>query len=244
MMKLFLNTLAPAYAGWLARRFLDGVYVRNGEAIRALTQDEPVILAANHVCWWDGQIMLLIHRYLGVDARFLINQSSIDEMSFLGVLGGIGIDRSSISSTLAGLERSAAWLDAPKHSLWIFPQGRYRPAHVRPLELERGVRLLARMSGATIVPVGLTYQFLDSHLPSVVVSFGEPVRGRERLVQRLEEAITVELDAADVWFDTPERSTLPAMVPSSVVPFEDRFGSRFYLFWARVFGWIRGLVGM
>jgi 1-acyl-sn-glycerol-3-phosphate acyltransferase len=235
MMHLFLQRASPIYARWLARRFLDGVYVRNLDAVAALVREESVILAGNHVCWWDGQLLLVVQRALGVQGRFLVNQTSIDRLSFIGGIGGIGVDRSTISATLASLERAAAWVTAERRALWIFPQGRYRPQSVRPLGLQRGVRVLARLSDVPVVPVALSYNYLDQHLPAVVISFGEPIRGQDKLVERLEAALQQELDAQQAWFDDPERPPLPALVPSAVVPFEEGFGARFYLFWSRLF---------
>jgi 1-acyl-sn-glycerol-3-phosphate acyltransferase len=243
MMHLFLQRASPVYARWLARRYLDGVYVKNLETVQAAVREGPVILAGNHVCWWDGQLLLVVQKALAVEGRFLVNQTSIDRLSFIAGIGGLGVDRSSVSATLASLERAASWVAAPGRALWIFPQGRYRPQSVRPLGLQKGVRVLAKLSGVPVVPVALSYHYLDQHLPAVVIAFGEPIVGQERLVERLDAALTAELDAAQAWFDDERRAPLPALVPSAVVPFEDGIGSRIYLFFSRVFRAVRAGFG-
>lgn len=241
-MALFLNLAAPLYARWLARRHLDGVWAHGLDRAREALAAGPLILAPNHVAWWDGQLILVLNRALGVEGKFLVNADNVDRMSYLRHLGGIPIDRSSVSGSLAAMEEAAAWLDRPGRLLWIFPQGRYRPPSARPLELHRGVELLHRLSRAPVMPVGSVTGWRDLHLPAWALSFGPPISGRDRLLARLEEATIAELDRLERWFDHPDDS-LEAVVPSVVVPYEDRFGSRFYLFFSDLFRWLRARLG-
>lgn len=241
-MGLFLRRFAPLYAVWIARRSLDGVFGTGLDAVREQLKTGSVILAANHVSWWDGQLMLIVNRALGVDGRFFVVANRAQELSYLRHLGGITIDRVTVGGTLGGIEEAAAFLSGgPGRLLWIFPQGRYRPAGVRPLGLERGVSLLHRMSGAAVIPTAMLPGWRELHVPSWAIGFGAPVTGRDRFMERLETGIVEQLDALDLWFDTPDRAPMPALVPSVIVPFEDRLGSRFYLFWARLWGAVTGL---
>ena len=242
MMRLFLRRFSPMYARALTRRFLDGVHVDGLERVRALLAKEPLILASNHVCWWDGQILQVVHRALGVHGKFIVQQESIDRLPYLEGVGGFGLARHSVSATLASLERAAAWLDGPQRSLWMFPQGRFRPHYVRPLELRRGVEVLAKLAQARVVPVALTYHPLEQHLPACVVSFGEPLEPGPELVTRLERAIVELLDAQTAWLDDPTRAPKSMLVPSGVVPFDQRLGSRIYMAFARLFGSVQNVI--
>lgn len=235
-MGLFLRRFAPLYAVWIARRSLDGVWATNLESVRERLAKGPVILAANHVSWWDGQIMLIVNRALGVDGRFFVVADRAQELSFLRHLGGITIDRVTVAGTLGGIEEAAEFLSGPGRLLWIFPQARYRPSSVRPLGLERGVSLLHRLSGAVVIPTGMVTGWRDLHVPAWTLSFGASVTGRERFMERLESEIIAQIETLDTWFDTKDREPMPAIVRSVITPFEKRFGSRFYLFWAQVWG--------
>lgn len=235
-MALFLRTAAPLYATLLARRHLDGVWARGLDDLRAQLAKGPVILAPNHVGWFDGQLVLVLHRVLGVEGRFLVKADNVEKMSYLRLLGGIPIDPTSTSGSLAAMEEAAAWLDGPGKLLWIFPQGRFRPPSVRPLELQRGVELLHRISNAVIVPVGSMSAWRDLHLPAWGLSFGAPVSGRDRLLPRLEEALIAEIETLERWFDQPASvEGVEAIVPSVVWPYEKGLGSRFYLLCADIF---------
>src|SRR5690606_28499581 len=124
----------------------------------------------------------------------------------------------------------AAWLDRPGRSLWMHPQGRYRPSHLRPLGLHRGIGVLQRMSGATVVPVTLQLGWFLAHLPAAGLVFGAPLPAGEPLMPRLEGAMLEQLDALDRWFDA--ESPGPPLVPevaTRVVPIEDGLASRVVL---------------
>lgn len=236
-----LRLLSPRYAKLLAWRQLDGVWISGLDQVEPVIARGPVIFAANHVCWWDGQLMLVLLRRLGVDGKFLVNADNVDRMSFLEPLGGIALDRTTVSSTLSAMERGAAWLSGPRKSLWVFPQGRFRPEHVRPLGLQRGVGLLAKMTDAPVIPVAIHYGFLDNHLPACAIRLGAPIEGRDRLMDRVEASLTEQLDDLSNWFDTPERRhSLEPLVKSMVVPIERRLGARFYLAVVDLIGWARG----
>jgi 1-acyl-sn-glycerol-3-phosphate acyltransferase len=241
-MGLFLRWFAPLYATWIARRHLDGVWARDLDRLREALAKGPVILAANHVSWWDGQLLLVLHRYLGVEGRFLIKADSVDEMPYIRHLGGIPIDRRSAAGALAGLEEAAAFLTGPGRLVWIFPQGELRPPHLRPLGLERGVELLHRISKAPVLPFAWVSGWRLLHLPTWAIAVGEPISGRERFLPRLEEALVQQIDALDRWLADPSTAALEPVVPSVVVPFEDRFGAQLYTFVARMFGALRGLL--
>ena len=231
-MGLFLRHAAPLYATWLVRNHLDGLWGCGLDHLREALTRGPVILAANHVSWWDGQLVLAINRHLDVQARFLVKAESVEEMPYLRHLGAIPVDRSTASGSLASLEEAAAFLTGPGRLVWIFPQGELRPPALRPLELSRGVELLHRLSKAPIVPMAWTSGWRLLHLPAWALSIGPPLSGRDRLMARLEEALVTQLDLLDRWFLDPTSAPLTPIVPSVVVPFERRFGAKIYLFFA------------
>ena len=236
-MGLFLRRAAPLYAMWIARRHLDGVFVRGLESTRALLDQRPVILASTHSSWWDGQLLLVLFRALGVPAAFLVDASSVEEMSYLRKMGAIPIDAGSLTSSVAAMEEAAAVLSAPRRAVWIFPQGVLRPPDVRPLGLQRGVDLLARHSRAVVVPVAMVPGWRLLHLPSWAISFGAPLEPGRDLMERLETALVAEIEELERFFDERHQDvSLEVLVPSVVVPFERRFGARVYLFFAELWG--------
>lgn len=230
MLGPFLRAFVPAYGRWMMGRHLDGLWIQGLDQAAAVAAGRPVIFAVNHVCWWDGILMLTLAPRLGVDNRFLVDAGSVDKLGYLGHFGAIGVDRSTMTGPIEGLEAAAAWLDRPRRSLWMYPQGRYRPSHLRPLGLQRGLTIVQRRSGAVVIPVTMQLGWFLAHLPACAMIFGAPLEGGPDLMPRLEAAMLDQLDTLDRWFDQ-ERAGAPlgVEVASRVVPIEDGLASRVVL---------------
>ncbi|HEX2204588.1 MAG TPA: hypothetical protein VHG91_14850, partial [Longimicrobium sp.] len=97
-------------------------------------------------------------------------------LPFFARLGALRLDRGGRATARAGLEAAAARLDRPGRALWIFPQGHHRPAHLRPLGFQPGVRLLARLvPDAAVVPIAFQYAFGERPAPAAYAHLGEPI---------------------------------------------------------------------
>jgi hypothetical protein len=165
---------------------------------------------------------------VGASSRVIVDAESLVRLPFLYALGAIGVDRSAPAAARQGMRAATAWLEGPERAVWVFPQGRERPANLRPLGLQRGVELLAR--GATVVPVSLTYGFRDRPEPCAVVVIGAPLAGGAQLTARLERALVDGLDSADRWLDAGAGDLGP-LVPAPGKRAEDGLATR-------VLGWI------
>src|SRR5690606_2650033 len=93
---LILRGAMPAYGRWMMGRHLDGLWVDGLDRAAAVAAREPVIFAVNHVCWWDGILMLTLAPRLGIDNRFLVDAGSVDKLAYLKHFGAIGVDRSTM----------------------------------------------------------------------------------------------------------------------------------------------------
>jgi 1-acyl-sn-glycerol-3-phosphate acyltransferase len=164
-------------------------------------------------------------------------------LPFLGWVGALPLDRRSPERSRACLETSAALLDRPGRALWMFPQGRQRPAHLRPLDLKpHGLQILHQRSPVDVVAVSVNYVFLERNRPAAVVRFSAPMPAAtvagHRLVPAVESALLdglAEIDAAAVAATdgrrarTHPRDPLPGFAalvrPRGALP-QNGFGSR------------------
>jgi len=213
------------WTAWIARRRLrqlDRVDVHGLEHLREALAAGPVVAAPNHVCWWDAIVVLHLADQLGVDFHVMIDQPSLDRYAFFRAAGGIGVDRSSPLAARHGLARAQELLSGPS-LLWVFPQGRYRPSHERPLGLEGGACWLAARTGAALVPVGLSYPFLQAPEPAAFVTVAEPVAPE---LDALEGALVEAIDAGEARADAARFAI--QQVPD--LP-------------SRMLGWVMGRVG-
>ncbi|MCO4748178.1 MAG: lysophospholipid acyltransferase family protein [Proteobacteria bacterium] len=188
-------TLGRPYLRWSARTRLDGVFATGLEHAREALAAGPVVFAANHVSWWDGPLGVLADAETGAESLFLVDSVNLSRVGFLRWFGAIPLDRTSPLTARHGLKHAVSWLDGAHKAVWIYPQGRQRPAHLRPLELARGWDFVARRSSATVIPVAMQYGFREDHRPAAALSFG-----RANPTQ-LEAALQTQLDELDAFFD-------------------------------------------
>ena len=231
-------TRVPQRSPWflaLVRRYvrrrlargLDGAYARGVERAREVARERPVILAANHVGWWDSFLVIAVDEALATEGYALMDAESVRALPFFARLGALPLERGGGASARAGLRDAAGRLDRAGRAAWIFPQGRHRPAHLRPLELEGGVRLLARLApGAAVIPVAFQYAFGERPSPAAYVHLGEPLAGGEAFrLEELEVALRAGLAEIDAAL-AGEAAPFAALVPSRARAPQEGMGSR------------------
>jgi 1-acyl-sn-glycerol-3-phosphate acyltransferase len=172
----FLRVTRP-YARRRVARGLDGLWVHGLTGARAALADRPIMFAANHVAWWDPLVLLVLDEALGGVGWAMVDARSIRTLPFLGWLGALPLDRSTPERARACLQSCAAVLDRPGRALWIFPQGRQRPAHLRPLDLKGGLGVLHDHNPVDLIAVSLDYVFLERDRPAALVHFSTPISG-------------------------------------------------------------------
>ena len=156
-----------------------------------------MLLAANHISWWDGFLLRDLRRSVAPAATHftLMHERELARHPFLRRLGAVPV------ASRAGAIRSALHLlqasrrDDPH--LWIswFPQGQIRPSWRRPLGFERGIEWLSRkLAPCLVVPVALQILPRNRIRPTAVVLAGEPVPDADVTSRGLEERVTALLD--------------------------------------------------
>ena len=193
--------VARRYTRRRISRHLDGLWVSGLDEARAALAGRPLIFAANHVAWWDALLLLPLDEALGGLGWAVMDARNLRRLPFLGWVGALPLDRSSPERSRGCLQACAALLDRPGRALWIFPQGRQRPAHLRPLDLRPGVQTLHASSGVDLVAVSIDYVFLERARPAAVVRFSPPIPGAdvggEALLPAVEGAILDGLAVID-----------------------------------------------
>jgi 1-acyl-sn-glycerol-3-phosphate acyltransferase len=195
--------LARRYVTRSLRRGFDGVFVDGLADVVERCRQGPVIFAANHVCWWDAFALVVLDAAIGTDGRALMDEDNLARLPFFSAIGALPISTTGGARIRRQLADAAATLDRPGRALWIFPQGRQRAWHLRPLGFAAGLGLLARRANVPVVPVSLAYPWREGPHPSVVVRFGPAIVDADRatLVDDVERAVAAGLDAIDVDID-------------------------------------------
>lgn len=168
---LLVRAFESVFRPWMHLR-IRGVFVRGG--FDSVVCDRKVILACNHVSWWDGFLLRELHRGADTAAPLytLMRADQLARFPFFSRMGAIGL------SETAGSIKQAIRIPASEHRpCWLsfFPQGRIWPSWKRPLGFRRGLEVFAReLAPCTVVPVALHLEPLSSPAWSAFIRIGEP----------------------------------------------------------------------
>ena len=159
----------------------------------------PIICVANHTNWWDGFIACLLTRRLGWDFRVLMEAQNLARYRIFLRIGALPLHRDSPRAAHADLERARGFV-VPGTAMWVFPQGRRRPAAEPLQDCERGAAHLALggPGAVRICPVAFRYAFLSEQLPEAFALVGESwtvLPGPRQLARTLTRTIETRLGA-------------------------------------------------
>ncbi|HEY5957750.1 MAG TPA: glycosyltransferase [Polyangiaceae bacterium] len=170
---LFVRLVRPYVRRRLRRQF-EAIHIHGLEAVKERAKTGPLLLAANHVAWWDPLLLVAIDEALGTAGHFLMDAKNLEQLAFFAWAGAVPIHLGAARRAHQDLLEAVPLAAAPGQLLVIFPQGRQMPAHL-PLQLQRGVAWLAAKTRATVIPVAIRYDFGEGPRPFVSISLGNPV---------------------------------------------------------------------
>jgi len=176
------------FEGWCRKRLIGKKFSamrverESAALLRSLAGFEgPLIIAANHIGWWDPLTMLTLHRVFLPD-RSMRAPMDADQLQRFGLFRRLGVfgidpdDPASLNKMRSEMETYFAKADRP--TLWITPQGRF--ADVRePVVVRPGVsKMAASAAGARVVSVSVEYCFWTDPKPEILVAAREVVAER------------------------------------------------------------------
>jgi 1-acyl-sn-glycerol-3-phosphate acyltransferase len=181
---------------WMRRR-LHAVHIA-WPAPNTIPHDHPLLLAANHVSWWDGFLLREVHRRLrpGAPIQVLMTEAELARLRFFRRFGAVGVDPERTASVLGAVRRIKRQAEArPDTMVFVFPQGRIYPSSRRPLGFRRGVELIARQLDAVVLPVGIHIEPLNHAAATAFIAIGEPMPpGSVLTAEAMEARVEGELD--------------------------------------------------
>jgi hypothetical protein len=165
-----------------------------------LPADVPLLLASNHVSWWDPFTLREMQRVLRPSSPVFVVmlERELARRPYFRRMGVVGIEPGSGASLRACIRQLRRQLDArPDGVVVFFPQGRIWPSFRRPLGFHPGIGLLAReLAPMIVLPVALHVEPLNDTRSTVFASADQRIRVEGALdPAEVESAVTGELDA-------------------------------------------------
>lgn len=185
-----LGALVRALLRRRLRSGVDGLRALGLEQLQAAAARGPILLAGNHVAFWDGFVCASISERLGVEPRVLMGAAGLRGAPILRWAGAFGVEEGDPRDGARAIRYAARFLDRPGRAVWIFPQGRQRPQWERPLLFRGGAASIARRApGAALVPFALHYELGERERPEAWIHFGAPLSDPRALESAVEEGL-------------------------------------------------------
>lgn len=208
-----------AYVRWKMRRAVDGVFVKQLHILQETLQKGPALVAINHVGWFDTLLLILLDMAIDADSFGIMDARGLQKYPLFAHVGVLPIRKDTPALALQDLFAASQVLDRPQRALWIFPQGKQRLAHARPLGFRSGIVATAihhaEKTGKPIpiIPVAMQYLFRQKPEPSIWINVNTPIYIHPhtyptqnpaeiptqiaKILEQLENAVTEKLDEID-----------------------------------------------
>jgi 1-acyl-sn-glycerol-3-phosphate acyltransferase len=166
----WLEEVFWVYLRWtLKRSFHDIVVIGD---VPKLVEGVPVILAPNHISWWDGFFAYIVNRQLFRRTFYLLMlEKELSKRPFFRALGCFSLSPGKTRQTFRYL--SQLIIDQPNALITYFPEGEIRTDVQEKLFVREGLRLLRTDHRVGILPTCFRIEPLNNRLPTVFIRFGE-----------------------------------------------------------------------
>lgn len=180
------------FTRWLIRRRFHSVWVR--EAYRP-EPTRSTLYFLNHSRWWDGLLPLLLNEFrFRQDPRAMMDRKQWERYPFFRKIGAFPVDNESSRAAIPALRFAADWISEPGHALYLYPEGRFYPSHLRERRFQPGLQWISRQSEhLDLVPVGVVTQHYRASRPDLFLNIGPRIDPGADLPNTLKRSLE-ELD--------------------------------------------------
>ena len=175
-----LLALFRIYVRWYVRRHFHAVRIAHAERCpQDLGSDSarPLIVYINHPSWWDPLTGALVSHFLLPHSNHYspMDAAALAHYGIFRRMGIFPVEQGTPRGAAQFLRSSFAVVSELGGVLWITPQGAFADVRGQPLSFRSGLAaLLARLPGATVLPIAFEYTFWNERLPEILVNVGEP----------------------------------------------------------------------
>ncbi|MDD3150094.1 MAG: lysophospholipid acyltransferase family protein [Candidatus Gastranaerophilales bacterium] len=149
--------------------------IKNAHNFELRDKSKSTIIYANHLCWWDGQVIYMLNKKFFKTEMYLMIEE-LERMPLLSKIGAFSVEKNSPQASMRALRYALGLLKDPQKSVHLFPQGLVLPPDYRPVKFSSGLSYLAQKSGGVnLLPIAHRYEFLREDKPEILVEVGKPI---------------------------------------------------------------------
>jgi len=168
------------YPGMSVLRFFSGYRLQR--AFRSIhfhgtiaDREKPVLIIANHFCWWDGFIQFRLNqKFLKRKPHVMMLEEELKKFPVLNRMGAYSVQKKT-RDVITSLNYTVDLLADAKNMVLLFPQGEIQSLHTTVFHFENGLQYILnhlKNDIQVIFNVNLVDYFSDKK-PSLYVYFTE-----------------------------------------------------------------------
>jgi 1-acyl-sn-glycerol-3-phosphate acyltransferase len=153
----------------------------------------PVIFVPNHHGWFDGYLMYLAAKRLGV--RILDWIAEFEAFPLFAKVGGMPFPPNDAAKRTSTVRQTIRLMKKEGRSLLLFAEGTlHYPPDLWPFE--RSLEFMVRqVPGIKVVPVAIVYEHALHERPEAFLSFGQPIEPGDDVTETTHQAVCELLKA-------------------------------------------------
>ncbi len=152
----------------------------------------PILLAPNHISWWDGFFVYFLNKsFFRREFYLIMLEEQLSKYSFFSKVGAFSINPQNPSDILESVYYSARLLRRETTLLVVYPQGELLPDFARPIEVRGGIDKIIAKSKVEprIVALSAKIVYLKEELPEVFFRFEEITGSTEKIGKSIERGL-------------------------------------------------------
>ncbi len=132
--------VARLYAEYRLEKAFNPIYIHNTAKDNGL----PILLVANHFCWWDGFIQYRLNRHIfGRKLHVMMLEERLREFMILNQCGVFSINRQS-REMVESLRYTVELLRDKRNMVLIFPQGELQSLYTPDFRFGSGIEYILK----------------------------------------------------------------------------------------------------
>jgi 1-acyl-sn-glycerol-3-phosphate acyltransferase len=145
-------------------------------------KEKTVILAPNHISWWDGFFIYSFNDTVLKKKLFVMMlREELERYWFFKFIGAYSIKPDNPASTSKTLKYTQHLFEDESNAIVFYPQGEIESFEKKPLKLNKGLQLFTKNAEekCVILPVAFKIQHYNKKYPAIVFRSGKYIKVSE-----------------------------------------------------------------
>lgn len=171
--KFWAQIFFSKYINYILKKSFSHFYLVN--EIPAVPDDKAVLIAPNHISWWDGFIIDYLNRIIYTRKIYVMMlEEQLKRYRFFSRIGAYSIDPGNLKEIKESLSYTKELLTDNNNLVVIYPQGVLTPFNLNYSPLKKGLLKITEspVSVFSVLPFACKISYYNERHPEIYIYFG------------------------------------------------------------------------